>query len=310
MCVKTQLTSVFLLILACAAARAQCVVYPVAGAGRMSVVPCEGFVRGPAQSPIVLPAFKPLTWGTTAAQIEANFAANILYDFETNPNLNAVIGAAPPGMLARLSTELKALDTTGQTYWILRYAMAKVSPANMQLLHAVFGDNAMAPVVAYMPAAVRAAYVPVLPTLYSQMAINCGTPALPPYDLTQRHLYDVYLEQYFSTGDTPAVALHKAMLYAQVRIREGVLVTVGTVVGIVVGVIEIYKFTQSTEYDTLKDWFYFQSVNPAWESGKSVTVVPDQTLGQQGWPALPDPEMTEFPSIDGSGDIPAMFLED
>lgn len=307
-----KIAAVFALLLAGVSAHAQCVVYPVAGAGRISVVPCGGFVRGAMQAPITIPAFKPFNWGTTPAQITGGFAYNFLILMETNTtaNINAAIAAAGSIGMARLSTELAALDTATYTHWILAYAVIRgVSVPNLKILHAAFGDGAMAGVLSYMSPAVLAAYnspPAVTPLPYSYMYLVRGGTVMPPYDLTQRYLYDLYLLQLFSGNDTPTVAMHKTVLYAQVRIHLGLLdVLVGAAAAAA-----IIEFADSPTATKMADWYYFYSINPyrPIPNVDPVIVVPDLTLNQPNWPPLPDPLMSDFPAVEGSsGDQPYAF---
>lgn len=307
----------FLFLAYCASAHAQCVDYPVAGRGSMYIGPCAGFVQGTKPPPLSLPAFKAGNYGATPAAVMAAMPAFLLEYFETNPNLDAVITRAGPITIARMSTELAALDTTAAeyTHWILAYAIVRgVSVANLKMLHAAFGDVAMSSVLHYMSAATLAAYntlppgqTGVIPLPYSQMSVNCGG-KLPPYDLTQRYLYDLYLEHVFAGNDTLNVAVHKTMLYAQVRIHNVVVTTIEVVAAVWVATLATIDFVNGPNYTKIADWWYFMSLDPAWDSGKIVTI-PDMTISIPDLPPLPDPVFTDFPPISGIDDPYAFDFE-
>ena len=288
----------------CGAVHAQCVVASHYGAPY--TIPCAGFVRAPNPAPISIAAFTPGNFGSTAAEIEANLLPGILSAFEHNPNLNEVISNAGPVVLARLSTELAAFDNPAveYTHWILAYAIVRgVSVANLKLLHAAFGDVAMASVLHFMSAETLAAYnspsPAVAPLPYSQMWVNHGG-ALPPYDLSQRYLYDLFLLQYFSSNDSPTVAANKATLYVQVRMHNTIAV-IGIVLAVVATTIQVIEFVNGPSYEKISDWAYFSSINPAWDSGKSIRISDMPDLTESPGYGLLDPTMPEFPAIEGGG---------
>jgi len=280
------------------AAQAQCAL-PNPYLGTVTFIPCWGWSLSVKQPPkVVLPAFKPLAWGTTPAAIKANFAANILYDVEVNANLNTVVTNAGTSAIARLSTELKALDTAGHTFYILAYAAEKLSAVNLRLLQSAFGPTAMTAAMAYATPAVRAAYnaLPVRSALpYSQYAVSLGGKT-PPYDLTQRELYDLYLDQYFSTNDTPNIALHKAVIYMQVRMK----ITLVEALAIAVSVIEIYRFIQSDDFTKIEDWWYTTGNNSLTngQAGEIISI-PLPSLLDYG---VPNPDVPVLPPIDYTGE--------
>jgi hypothetical protein len=255
--------------------------------------------RGSAP-PISLPAFTPLAWGTTAAQIQANFAANILYGFETNLNLDNALTMASDVMLARLSAELAAHDTAGDTHWILAYAIVRgVSVANLKRLHAAFGDTLMAGVLSYMTPAVLAAYNSPSPTVtpmqFSQNAVIHGLPGLPAY--SQIYTYDLYLDQYFSTTDTPTMALRKAVVYLQVRVK----LTVVDVIIITGAVASIISLIDPNAVEDLRNWWEWQMVDPRnFPYVMQIIIVPDPRTNPD-WPPLPDPSMPDFPPLPDPG---------
>lgn len=279
-------------------AHAQCPLYnPYLGT--QTIIPCWGWQQAPAPKPVVLPAFKPLALGTTAAVIKGNFAENFLYFVETNPNLNTLITNGGPVIVARLSTELKALDAAGHTFYILAYAAEKLSAVNLRLLQSAFGPAAMTAAMAYATPAVRAAYnaLPVrAPLRYSQYSVSTGG-ILPPYDLTQRHLYDLFLLQYFSANDTPTIAVHKAVIYMQVRMKLTVMDLV-----VITGVtIEVINFLNSDLFQKFEDWVYILSIDPRKppsiptvnNQGNFVLTVPDI---KYYWPTI-DPNLLTMPSV-------------
>jgi hypothetical protein len=250
---------------------------------------------------VSLPSVKPLAWGTTATQIQQDFALNILYEFETNPNLNALLTNIQPIMLARLSTELKALDSAGHTFWVIVSAAEKVSAANLRLLQSVFGPGPLGWALPYAPPAVQAAYnsLPVrAPLPYSRYAIELGGTALP--SVGSMHPYDIFLLQYFCANDIPIVALHKAALYAQVRLKE-----FWTVLGRILIIVTILDHTEQNWTTELSDWYYltahlpYNSPDLNTPFGDTLVLpIPDTT----SWPQPIDPEMPFFPPMDFLGD--------
>jgi hypothetical protein len=248
--------------------------------------------RGTPKPGAPIPTFPNTPWGTTTASIEANFAYNIMLDAEHNANLNTAITTIGPVMLARLSTEMARLDAGGYTHWFLAYAVGKVSAANMQRLHTAFGDTAMNAVVAYMPAAVRAAYVAVAPLPYSQMQIITKGGFAIPVAKNAGYAYDLLLLQHLSAGDPVAVSLHKTTVYIQVhnllRIALALLAATADVITI---------YDHSTD---LADWYYFWSNKnpdlPTGGFGQKLTGLPDPYPGPPI--VIPDPGLPDFPPID------------
>jgi hypothetical protein len=239
-----------------------------------------------------LPGFAPLAWGTTVAQIQQDFPGSILYDFETNPNLDAVLTAMQPAMFARLSTELAALDTANDTYWILAYAAEKVSATNLRALQAAFGPAKMASALGYASPAVQAAYnaLPVSAPLFSsQYSISLGAAAPPP---DSAYIYDVFLDQYLSTNDSPTVAMHKMNLYLQVRMHG----TVERIIGLIGGAFGIANFFDITWDQINANVSFYQGVAL---NKLSVIDVPNPTIEL---PQPVDPGMLTFPPIDNPPD--------
>jgi len=234
---------------------------------------------------VTTPSVTPLAWGTTANEILYNFPQNFLHVVQINANLNALMTATPVDILARWSIELKALDTA-----------MKLSAPNLRLLQSAVGPALMTAAMTHATAAVQAAYnaLPVrAPLMYSQYAVSLGGKTYP-INVSTRYMYDLFLLQYFSTNDTPTVALHKAVTYLHVRIKgiEGPIVVFGAFASF----LGIVNFFDPTAWQDIQDWWYFTSIDPRHTSGGGpfgqIITVPDPSIE---WPPI-DPSAPVFPS--------------
>lgn len=174
-----------------------------------------GFVLPGTAATNPVGAYTSQAWGQTAAQVTAAFPANIAKNFANNANLNAQLTNIVP-ILARLSTELLALDHSGYTAQILESAAKKASAANLRLLQSAFGNTLMAPAMKYAPAAIQAQYnaLPALapfPLSANYYALK-GT--VSPFTNAESYIIDVLAETYTFGSDSVAVALQKTSLYA------------------------------------------------------------------------------------------------
>ena len=102
----------------------------------------------PAAVPYIVPAFNPgayssTGWGTTGAQIDANFPGVVAANFASNPNMVAMLSNMGPVTLARLSVELQRLDS-GSVYTkkILESAISRgAALADLYRLESAFGPT-------------------------------------------------------------------------------------------------------------------------------------------------------------------------
>jgi hypothetical protein len=275
-------------------------------------IPCvnglttSNFFKGPIGAP-ALPATKPPPWGTTPTQVEAGFAQNVLYYFEVNPHLDAAVRGMQPMMLSRLSTEMAARDPSGYfTWWTLAYAATRVSAPTLRLLQAAFGTWGVGNALAYAPPTVRNAYntLPVsAPLLFSQYWVGAGNalPAAP----SSRYLYDLFLEQYLSTNDSVNVAMHKAVVYAQIRMKNAVwegIVAVGVILGYV-------EFFDHDAWQDFRNWLFPTGGGAVFGTiDRPITVtIPASSYT---WPvAIPPDDTPTFPPIELSPDEEFCILD-
>jgi hypothetical protein len=140
----------------------------------------------------------------------------------------------------------------------------------------------------YAPLAVQTAYkaLPVsAPMFSSQYYISLGN-AAPPAD--SAYIYDVFLDQYLSTDDSPTIALHKTNVYLQVRMH-GIVERVTGLVASVFGIASFFDITWDSINDNVS---YYQGIA---SNRVSVIDVPNPTIE---WPQPIDPGMPTFPPID------------
>lgn len=289
-----------------------------AGIATPSLVPCttncgvSTTVAGPytltevSTVLITLPAKDAPQWGTTVANIPTLFAYNILLNFETNANLDAMVSGMDQFMLARLSTELYAHDASNYTPSILAYAAEKLSGLNLRRLEASFGPALMASAMEYAPAATLAAYNTYSPwanplsETWWQSGAGAGVTDSPG----QLYLYDVFLDSYTAGagGSTnPAIKDMERYMGARVKFVQEVIV-VSAILGAVAAVFAILDSPTAQQLATsIGDWVSLQVILP---------VLADMPPGPLviTWPApisppAPDPTIPTLPPIEGDPGI-------
>jgi len=210
---------------------------------------------------VSLPGKPTPAWGRTIAEIPTLFAHTILVNFETNKSLNAMITGMDNVMLARLSTELKAHDTQGDTPLILEYAARQLSAANLHRLEAAFGPSLVGSALAYAPAAVQASYAdtpniaPLFLSAYWWALGNTSTD-----NSGQLYLYDIFLDSYTaSAGGPPVNALKDTSRYMNVVVKNSVVVEVIVVTAAIFAILD--SPSAKAVYDAIADWWFLTAVD-------------------------------------------------
>ncbi len=265
-----------------------------------------GYLPGkPANPALKVPAMKAPAWGTTLSEIQSNFPTVIVQNFKSNQALETQIATIQPVMMARLSTEMARLDTTGAYRPALYTAAAMhLSAKSLHLLRSGFGPVLDTYVADYAPAAVKQAYQaikPYVPTYGSAYynSSHAGSAALPASTMAY---YDVFLDDYTGTSDTVQVSLKHMQTYVQIRTNAGVLEVVGGI-SAVLGVISFFDPNAWEDFKAwVSDWYASQSAqvppylpSPYGAGYPSPSVVPTTDINPDG--AVYDPDLDEMPSL-------------
>jgi hypothetical protein len=250
-------------------------------------------------SSVPLPAKTSPAWGTSVAQIPLLFAGVIYSNFQkaTAANLNAMVTGMDDYMLARLSTELKAHDTSGLTPYILATAAEKVSAANLHRLAASFGPAPIAAALNFAPAAVKMAYgsTTLAPTPQPLSAYwwSLGKGA-GVVDSSDMYLYDLVLDSYTAGAGGPTTsAVQDATRYFNRKIKVGA-------VDVIVVAAALLAFYESPTVNRLAtatwDWL---NTTQSWDNHNGGLQVVTYPGGVDLIPVpVPDPDLPVLPPIE------------
>jgi hypothetical protein len=239
-----------------------------------------------AQTPVTVtpPAFAPGDWGTTAAQISANFGPSQYTNFASNSNINYQIANMDMFSMSRLSTELVR---TGDGYlpYVLEEAALHLTATNLAYMRSAFGPIIDSNVSAYAPPSVAAQYFALplqAPLPDSSYAAASGQPVYVP--MSDMSNYDLYLDVYTAatTATSNRAAIHNMLAY-QAKFGLGNALTVlGKAFG---GAATVYAIGKAVDPDLDE-----QLRQLAWDMANN-------ELAMAGQPtATPQPELEGPPS--------------
>jgi hypothetical protein len=269
-----------------------------------------GYLGGSALPNVTTSAYTPGNWGSTNAEIQANFPGEIVANFTANPAINAQVTAMQSTMAAMLSTEMTRLDPGNVHRPALYLAAAQhLSAENIALMRSAFGP-AMDPYIEEnAPALVLATYhtLPVYsPTYLSIYYYNTiGTAPLVSPSTTAP--YDTFLMAYTSASDSVPVALRKTATYLQVRQKFGPM----DVLGGAAAILGIISFFDPNAWADFKQWTsnlpaQIPSITPPdWQGGGFGGGAPADTGAQPLTDVNPngtaDPNQVDFEPGDFGG---------
>lgn len=266
-------------------------------------IPCSASLLAMGLNPVLAhptsrpasPAIPMPAWGDTPAQIQANFPRLLAANFAANPYLDAQMTIMDSMMLARLSTELLALDHGGYTGQALIGAAKKLSVANLRRLTSAFGPTLMAQALPYAQPTVRVQYealaaLPPAPmSSYGYTQKHLAIPALP-----NASIYDTFLLAWSQGHEAVQTSIHRAIAYNQMKVKNVVV----DVIAVSAGVVAIVQAFDPTFFqDAVK------AVKTWWNSTTTAPTASIPTLIQPdpAFSPLPPPQ-DDLPSVSPGND--------